>query len=337
MTTRLLTSRMGRIGEAGRAAGPGRGAAGFSLIELLVVVVIIALLIGILVPAVGGVRRRAKSIRDQSQLRNIVQGLATWAGSNDSEYPLPSVIDRADATMSTSQGYQKDNTGNILSVMIWTRIVPAEILVSPAEVNQAIEVDTRYQFEAPEAAADPARAVFDPGFAGVPFEAGTGTGGGRRGGPDARGGTSYAHVIPFGQRQGGWRPVTQNALPVFASRGPEYIGLPGNWNLKPGPTGTGSNSLRIFGSSKAWRGNVAWNDGRVVSFGRPDPSELKFAFGSANQSTTDNIFVNENDSNGAASLEQNPGQNANTFLRAYSNIQATGPRRSDARITTFID
>lgn len=333
LTSRRPASRAGRVAR-------GRRFRGFSLVELLVVVLIIALLIGILVPAVGGVRQRAKLIRDQSQLRNIVQGLATWAGSNDQTYPLPSLIDRADATVTASQPYQKDNTGNILSVMIWNRIVPVEALVSPAEVNVNIAPDTRYQFETPEAAVDPSRAVFDPGFAGVPFEAGTATGGGRRGGNEAVGGTSYAHVIPFGPRQGQWKPVTQQARPVFASRGPEYIGLAGNWALRPGATGTNSNTLRIFGRSNAWRGNVAWNDGRVTNFPRPDFVELKFHFSSAPGGASDlpdNIFVNENDQNGAASLEQNPGQNENTFLRPFSNVQANGTRRTDARITTFID
>lgn len=329
-----MTCRVERPwGPAGRSA---RSRA-FTLIELLVVITIIALLIGILVPAVAGVRQRAKLIKDQTQLRNIVQGLATWAGSNDSEYPLPSALDQGDATMNTTEDYQKDNTGNILSVMVWNHLVPMEVLVSPAEVNANIGVDTKYEFEAPSLALDPARAVFDPGFAGVPFESGTGTGtGGRRGGADAVGGTSYAHVLPFGLRQGQWKPAAQASLPLFADRGPEYLGIPGNWSLKPGATGTSSNTLRIFGRSNEWRGNVGWNDGRVTGFNRPDPNDMRFAFGSAN-TANDNIFVNENDQNGAASLEQNPGQNANTFLRAYSNIQSTGPRRTDARVTTFVD
>lgn len=311
---------------------------GFSLVELLVVILIIALLIGILIPAVAGVRQKARQMKDQSQLRGVVQGLATWANSNDSEYPLPSVLDKADATINVAQDYQKDNTGNILSVMIFNRIVPPEALVNPAEVNPDIQVDAQYEFEAPAAAVDPSRAVFDPGFAGVPFESGTGTGSGRRGGANARGGTSYAHVLPFGPRQAQWKPNASAALPVIGDRGPEYQGVPGSWNLKPGTTGTNSNTLRIFGTTNRWRGNVAWNDGRVIALSRPDPLELKFPFGTgSNASANDNVFVNENDSNGALSLEQNPGQNANTFLRAYSDIQASGPRRTDARVTTFID
>ena len=125
-------------------------------------------------------------------------------------------------------------------------------------------------------------------------------------------------------------------MPLIGDRGPEYQGLAGNWSLRSGATGTGSNTLRIFGQPGRWRGNLAWNDGRVAILSRPDPNELKFAFGGGT-SVNDNIFVNENDSNGAQSFEQNPGLNANTLLRPYSDVQAPGSRRSDARITTFID
>jgi prepilin-type N-terminal cleavage/methylation domain-containing protein len=322
---------------APRAARPARAPRAFTLIELLVVIAIIALLIGILIPAVAGVRSRARSVKDQTQLRAIAQGLSVWAGNHDSEYPLPSEVDKADATISVGTDYQKDNTGNILSLMLFQGIVLPEQLVSPAEVNPAIEVDAGFEFETPSGAADPSRAVFDPGFAGVPFEQGSGMGaGGRRGGANAKGGTSYAHVLPFGPRQGAWGPMDAAAEPVFSSRGPEYQGVVGSWQLRPGPTGEASNTLRIFGAGGRWRGNVAFNDGRVMHATRPDPDQIRFAFDNM-PDARDNIFVNENDQNGALSFEQNPGQNANVLLRAYSDVQASGPRRSDARVTTFID
>ncbi|MEM9166328.1 MAG: prepilin-type N-terminal cleavage/methylation domain-containing protein [Planctomycetota bacterium] len=60
-----------------------RQAAGFTLIELLVVIAIIALLIGILLPALGTARRTAWSLVDQTQLRNIGQGQAVYGADND--------------------------------------------------------------------------------------------------------------------------------------------------------------------------------------------------------------------------------------------------------------
>ena len=60
---------------------------GFTLLELLTVVAIIAVLCSILIPALGGVRKSAQQARCASNMRQIGCALLLYAAANDNKLP----------------------------------------------------------------------------------------------------------------------------------------------------------------------------------------------------------------------------------------------------------
>lgn len=62
--------------------------AGFTLIELLVVIAIIALLIGILLPALGAARESAKNLKCQANVRSQGQVMSFYASDNRGWLPM---------------------------------------------------------------------------------------------------------------------------------------------------------------------------------------------------------------------------------------------------------
>src|SRR5688500_14572174 len=75
-----------------RVARVGRSTA-FTLVELLVVIGVIAVLIGILLPTLAGAQGRARDLKCQSNLRQIVQGFFSYAAENKGVMPYGYIYD----------------------------------------------------------------------------------------------------------------------------------------------------------------------------------------------------------------------------------------------------
>jgi len=114
---------MGRCCSNGFSNRGTRAKTGFTLVELLVVIGIIAVLIGILLPALGRARAQAKSVQCESNLRQIGIAMQMYVGQYNNSFP---------------PGFDKDSNGNVYN---WTSLL-VTLMDRTGATNSAVDLKT---------------------------------------------------------------------------------------------------------------------------------------------------------------------------------------------------
>lgn len=121
----------------------------FTLIELLVVISIIALLIAILLPALGAARESVRKMQSSTQIRGIHQGFTIYAEGNKGFMPgmdtlspnidIATTDDNAVDTISGGGTRSGTRTTTRFAIALEDDLFTAEYAISPAETNADVQ------------------------------------------------------------------------------------------------------------------------------------------------------------------------------------------------------
>lgn len=248
---------------------------GFTLVELLVVVAIIALLISLLLPALSKAQRNAKTVQDISNIAMIHKAFLTWSNQDDrGRLPLPGRIARLAVPglgFVSGQGEENislNNTANLYASMIQKDFISAKLVVSPIDTNPVVDEKRDYNYNAAQPGAVAPTYWDTSATAGFKANIHQTTVGASN--------TSYAHLVLVGDRKKfSWSNKADGTRPVMGNRGTYCGALSGNnyqkayWNQAISPDDT-------------WEGIMCFGDNHTQLEKSMIPDTVQYECGAIN-------------------------------------------------------